>query len=64
MGTMSNDTNCHPSRFKLHNVIPAPRIEDTLGIRKILGNPVQVRALNGPEEWGPSDHCRVEIVVA
>ena len=25
---------------------------------------VQVRALNGPEEWGPSDHCRLEIVVA
>ena len=25
---------------------------------------VQVRALNQPEEWGPSDHCRLEIVVA
>ena len=25
---------------------------------------VRVRALNGPEEWGPSDHCRLEIVVA
>ena len=24
---------------------------------------VQVRALNHPEEWGPSDHCRLEIVV-
>ena len=23
-----------------------------------------VRALNGPEEWGPSDHCRVSIDVA
>lgn len=23
----------------------------------------QVKALNGPEEWGPSDHCRIEIVV-
>ena len=22
-----------------------------------------VRALNRPEEWGPSDHCRVEIVI-
>ena len=25
---------------------------------------VQVRALNAPEEWGPSDHCRVEIEVS
>ena len=24
---------------------------------------VQVRALNGVEEWGPSDHCRLEIEV-
>ena len=24
---------------------------------------VEVRALNGVEEWGPSDHCRIEIVV-
>lgn len=25
---------------------------------------VRVRALNDPDEWGPSDHCRLEIVVA
>ena len=25
---------------------------------------VAVRALNGVEEWGPSDHCRVEILVS
>ncbi len=25
---------------------------------------VQVRALNDPEQWGPSDHCRVEIEVS
>ena len=24
---------------------------------------VKVRALNDPEEWGPSDHCRIEIEV-
>jgi hypothetical protein len=24
---------------------------------------VQVKALNEPEEWGPSDHCRIEIDV-
>jgi endonuclease/exonuclease/phosphatase family metal-dependent hydrolase len=25
---------------------------------------LRVRALNDPEQWGPSDHCRVEIQVA
>ena len=24
---------------------------------------IKVRALNNPEEWGPSDHCRIEIEV-
>lgn len=26
-----------------------------------LGSRITTRALNRPEEWGPSDHCRVEI---
>ena len=25
---------------------------------------VEVRAMNSPEEWGPSDHCRIEILVS
>jgi hypothetical protein len=25
---------------------------------------VEVRALNGVEEWGPSDHCRIAIDLA
>ena len=29
-----------------------------------LAGSLQVRALNAPEEWGPSDHCRIEIEVA
>ncbi len=29
-----------------------------------LGDTVRVRALNAPDEWGPSDHCRLEIEVA
>jgi len=29
-----------------------------------LAERVRVRALNEPHEWGPSDHCRVEIEVA
>lgn len=28
-----------------------------------LAESVSVRALNEPDEWGPSDHCRLEIVV-
>ena len=28
-----------------------------------LAESVSVRALNQPDEWGPSDHCRLEIVV-
>ncbi|MDE0132844.1 MAG: hypothetical protein OXM62_00135 [bacterium] len=30
---------------------------------KSMADSVKVRALNGVEEWGPSDHCRIEIVV-
>ena len=29
-----------------------------------LAASLRVRALNAPEEWGPSDHCRVEIELA
>ncbi len=29
-----------------------------------MAESVEVRALNGPEEWGPSDHCRIEIEVS
>ena len=29
-----------------------------------LARSLKVRALNAPEEWGPSDHCRIEIELA
>ena len=29
-----------------------------------LARSLKVRALNTPEEWGPSDHCRIEIELA
>ena len=29
-----------------------------------LADSLKVRALNRPEEWGPSDHCRIEIGLA
>lgn len=28
-----------------------------------IANRIRTRALNGVDEWGPSDHCRVEILV-
>ena len=28
-----------------------------------LKDSLRVSALNNPDEWGPSDHCRIEIVV-
>lgn len=28
-----------------------------------MANSVQVAALNDPDDWGPSDHCRIEITV-
>ena len=29
-----------------------------------MANSLSVRALNQPEEWGPSDHCRIAIEVS
>ena len=29
-----------------------------------MADSVSVRALNEPEQWGPSDHCRLEIEVS
>ena len=31
---------------------------------KGMAGSVDVRALNDPEEWGPSDHCRIEIEIS
>ena len=30
---------------------------------KSMADSVEVKALNGVKEWGPSDHCRIEITV-
>ena len=42
---------------------PATRQLDFVFASESMAESVQVRALNEPEEWGPSDHCRLEIVV-
>jgi len=36
---------------------------DFVFVSKTMLGRVQVKALNEPEEWGPSDHCRIEIDV-
>ena len=42
----------------------ATRQLDYVFASKELAGPLKVRALNAPEEWGPSDHCRIEIEFA
>ena len=41
----------------------ATRQMDFVFASEPLRDSIRVRALNGIEEWGPSDHCRVEITV-
>ncbi len=41
----------------------ATRQLDFVFASKALVNNVTVKALNNPEEWGPSDHCRVVIEI-
>ena len=42
----------------------ATRQLDFVFASKDLTDSVSVRALNAPEQWGPSDHCRLEIKVS
>ena len=42
----------------------AARQLDYVFASKGLADSLEVRALNRPEEWGPSDHCRIEIELA
>jgi len=41
----------------------ATRQLDFVFASEFLADQITTRALNEPEEWGPSDHCQVEIVV-
>ncbi len=42
----------------------ATRQLDYVFASKGFADTISVRALNSPEEWGPSDHCRIEILVS
>ena len=46
------------------NPATATRQLDFVFASRGLKDSVTVRALNEPEEWGPSDHCRLEIDVS
>ena len=43
---------------------PATRQLDFVFASRGLADSVRVRALNDPDQWGPSDHCRREIAVS
>ena len=42
----------------------ATRQLDYVFASRELTDSLSVRALNAPDEWGPSDHCRIEIEIA
>ena len=47
-----------------HSPTTATRQLDFVFASKGMADSVRVRALNEPERWGPSDHCRIEIDVS
>lgn len=51
-------------RTAIHDPASATRQLDYVFASTSLVPRLAVRALNGPDEWGPSDHCRVSIDVA
>ena len=50
-------------RTKKDDPTTATRQLDFVFASEEIKDAVRVRALNGVEEWGPSDHCRLEIEV-
>ena len=58
------DSLCVPT-FHHNQQTPATatRQLDFVFASRALADHVHVRALNGEDEWGPSDHCRVLIDV-
>ena len=41
----------------------ATRHLDSVFASDSFGDSLTVRALNSPEQWGPSDHCQLEIEI-
>ena len=55
-----------PTYYSIQQKAPAAatRQLDFVFASEELADSLSVRALNEPDEWGPSDHCRIEIEVS
>ena len=56
-----NVPTCHPP---MGDPATATRQTDYVFASRGMTDSVAVRALNDPDEWGPSDHCRLAITVS
>ena len=63
---LPRDSRNVPTYYSTHQKEPAAatRQLDFVFASRGMADSVCVRALNDPEEWGPSDHCRLEITVS
>jgi exonuclease III len=61
---LPRDSRCVPTfHHSRQNPASATRQLDFVFASTSIADRIEVRALNMPEEWGPSDHCRVVINV-
>ncbi len=61
---LPEDSTCVPTfRHSRQTPATASRQLDFVFVSEALADKVSVRALNDPDEWGPSDHCRLLIDV-
>jgi hypothetical protein len=62
---LPTDSLCVPTfHHSRQKPATATRQVDFVFASASLADRIEVRALNTPEEWGPSDHCRVAIDIA
>ncbi len=62
---MPQDSKNVPTYCKSFRKNPAAAYDqlDYVFVSESMADSVKVCALNHPEEWGPSDHCRIKIMV-
>jgi hypothetical protein len=61
---LPNDSKNVPTFRRGNAATNATRQLDFVFASESIAQKVKTRALNGPKEWGPSDHCRIEIKVS
>ena len=62
-GELPEDSANVPTFYASHqSPSTASRQLDFVFASRSMHDSLQVRALNRPDNWGPSDHCRVEII--